>query len=395
MLKNSRKNKNYQPITQLIRKSSLYFITVFIIFICIGILTTVSPAYRFSSHILTNWTSKVESSTFIYLLGMENKAFKEAYPKDKPMPNLSTTFFELITSIKPNDARSLLRNEIPGFSIYDQQILIAGEGTDFTNLPIESSPPLEDVLEDREAIMDEEMDEGVNEQPDIEGRPSTGKRNVVFIYNTHNRESFLPSLPGVTDPDSAHHHEVNVTKISERIVKSLKKQGIGAVADKTDHMQVLNERGWKYPQSYKASREVVANVLEENKDYKYVFDIHRDSLGRDKTTKKINGKSYAKVMFVVGAEHENHEKNLKFASELHYILEEKYPGLSRGVYPKKGKGTNGVFNQDLSEQAILIEFGGVENNWDELNRTADALAEVFSEFYWDAEKVSKEKKEGK
>src|SRR5699024_4856081 len=108
---------------------------------------------------------------------MENKAFKEAYPKDKPMPNLSTTFFELITSIKPNDARSLLRNEIPGFSIYDQQILIAGEGTDFTNLPIESSPPLEDVLEDREAIMDEEMDEGVNEQPDIEGRPSTGKRN--------------------------------------------------------------------------------------------------------------------------------------------------------------------------------------------------------------------------
>lgn len=40
-------------------------------------------------------------------------------------------------------------------------------------------------------------------------------------------------------------------------------------------------------------------------------------------------------MFVVGAEHENHEKNLKFASELHYILEEKYPGLSRGVYPKK------------------------------------------------------------
>ncbi len=54
-----------------------------------------------------------------------------------------------------------------------------------------------------------------------------------------------------------------------------------------------------------------------------------------------------------------------------------------------------MFNQDLSEQAILIEFGGVENNWDELNRTADALAEVFSEFYWDAEKVSKEKKEGK
>lgn len=36
----------------------------------------------------------------------------------------------------------------------------------------------------------------------------------------------------------------------------------------------------------------------------------------------------------------------------------------------------------------MIEFGGVENRLNELYRTADALAEVFSEYYWQAEKVN-------
>jgi len=36
----------------------------------------------------------------------------------------------------------------------------------------------------------------------------------------------------------------------------------------------------------------------------------------------------------------------------------------------------------------LIEFGGYDNTLEELYRTADVVAEVFSEFYWDAEKVN-------
>lgn len=73
---------------------------------------------------------------------------------------------------------------------------------------------------------------------------------------------------------------------------------------------------------------------------------------------------------------------------MHELLEKKYPGLSRGTFEKKGVGTNGKFNQDLSENAILIEFGGVDNTFQELYRTAAAVADVFSEYYWQAEKVN-------
>ena len=61
--------------------------------------------------------------------------------------------------------------------------------------------------------------------------------------------------------------------------------------------------------------------------------------------------------------------------------------LSRGVFTKKGAGTNGKFNQDLSENAILVEFGGVDNTFEELYNSAEALADVISDYYWQAERV--------
>ena len=60
--------------------------------------------------------------------------------------------------------------------------------------------------------------------------------------------------------------------------------------------------------------------------------------------------------------------------------------------PKRVQGTNGKFNQDLSENAILVEFGGVDNTFEELNHSAEILAEVISEYYWQAERVDQGKK---
>ncbi len=373
-------------IRPLYKRSGLYIVAVVGLFVLISILTTIQPAYRFSSQTIEQWTNEIDSSTFLYLIGMENRAFQEAYPEDQPVPKLSTTLFQMTTSMKPNDPRSLLGREIPGFSIYDNQLIVAGEGTNYTNLTYESSPPLEDVLKDREAEITIEEDEE-DHTDNREDTPTTGERNVVFIYSTHNRESFLPHLPDEEDPDLAQHSEVNITMVNERLKDQLEKYGIGSQIDDTDIMTVLNNKGWSYGQAYNASREVVQEAFSSNKDIQYIFDIHRDSQRRDVTTKEINGKSYARIMMVVGEDSANYEQNAKLASQLHKLMEEKYPGLSRGVEPKGGPQSNGVYNQDLSDNAILFELGGVDNNMDELYRSADALAEVFSEFYWDAEKV--------
>lgn len=385
MFSNNKKNFKKAWIKPFYNKGGLYIITVIILFILIGLSTTIKPTYRFSSETITKWTSDIDSSTFLYIIGMENKAFEQALPEDKTFPNLSTIFFQIITNIKIDDPRSLLGHELPGFSTFGHKIIIAGEGTSYDNLSIESSPPLDEVLKDREAVL-EELPEKIDTEKK-ENHKTTGDKDVVFIYNTHNRESFLPHLPGVTSPASAHHDEVNITKVSERLANRLTTNGIGNVVDQTDIASLVQEKNWDYTKSYAASRPVVEEAVATNGDLQYVFDIHRDSLPREKTTKKINGEEVAKILFVIGAEYTSYEKNLSLATDLHYLIEEKYPGLSRGVLTKKGAGTNGIFNQDLSKNALLIEFGGYDNTLEELYRMTDILAEVFSDYYWDAEKV--------
>lgn len=371
------------------KKGGLYILCILILFILIGALTTIAPAYRFSSNTITEWTSKVESTTFLYLLGMENRAFQEAFPEDKSLPKLSNTLFQLATSVKPNDVRSLLGRELPGFSAFNNQIIVAGEGTNYTNLPIESSPPLDEILKDREASVTEpEETDKEQEGKDKDKEPVKQEENVVFIYNTHNRESFLPLLPKVDDPNLAFHDKANVTKVSDRLAESLEDNGIGAIVDHTDFTKLLQEKGMERYQAYGVSRNAVKEAFASHKELSYVFDIHRDAQPKEVTTKTIKGKDFARIAIVIGGDNPERKENVAFADEIDSLLEKKYPGLSRGIIKNGGPGYNGVYNQDLSGNALVFEIGGYANTLEELYRSADALAEVFSDYYWDAEKVS-------
>lgn len=360
-----------------------------LIFSISGLITSINPEYRIKSSSVNSATSNINGKILYQLISSENHFFKQALPDDESSANLASLVFKASTNVNLDDPRSLLGRELPGFSLFDGKILVAGEGTNYTNLPIESAPPPEVLKKEHEASL--QNTEGLD-KPQENDSPapsqSTGDKKMVYIYFSHTRESFLPYLKGVTDPDAAQHSEINVTKIGDHLKGRLESLGIGTVVDKTDIMTNLNEKGLKYGRSYDESRKVVQAAITNNRDLTYLIDIHRDSQRKEKTTKVINGKSYAKLAFIIGAENPNYERNYKLASEIHQMLEEKYPGLSRGIIQKQGAATNGKFNQDLSSNAMLIEFGGVDNTFEELNRSADAFANVFSEIFWDAESVN-------
>ena len=119
---------------------------------------------------------------------------------------------------------------------------------------------------------------------------------------------------------------------------------------------------------------------EEMNSLKYYIDLHRDSVSKKHTTTTINEIKYAKVMLLVGLEHNNYKNNLKEAEKLNKLIEEMYPGLSRGIYKKSGKGVNGIYNQDYSKYVFLFEIGGKENNISEVNNTMKALTEVLVKY---------------
>lgn len=361
---------------------------IFLLFSVSGLLTSLNPQYQLRSSSVNKATMNVSGNVLFQLMGRENHYFMSGLVERDEIPSMSSILFKASTNVNLDDPRSLLGRELPGFSLFDGKILVAGEGTNYTNMPIESAPPEEALNTENEASLQNTEDIAKEEPNKVTPPYTTGDKKVAYIYFSHTRESYLPYLKGVTDPNSAQHSEINVTKIGDRLQERFEDYGVGTIVDKTDITDRLNTNGWTYGRSYDASRALVQEAMAGNSSLSYLIDIHRDSRRKEDTTKVINGKSYAKLAFVIGAEHPNYEQNLKLATEIHKKLEEKYPGLSRGIIQKSGASTNGRFNQDLSGNALLVEFGGVDNNFEELNLSADAFAEVFSEIFWEAEKVN-------
>ncbi|WP_096201325.1 stage II sporulation protein P [Bacillus sp. FJAT-45350] len=373
--------------TSLKRIAVLIIVGIMAVFIFTGMLTSFEPGYGLASTSVNQWANNLTGDNLVYVLGMENPYFTQALPDDSHKPDLSALAFQLATSINPDDPRSLLGRELPGFALFDGRIIVAGEGTDYTNMPIESAPPMDVLMAERKASeqtleqLDKQGDTTDSEQPEM----TTGDRNVVHIIHSHSRESFFPELDNA---DVAFHPEVNITLVGERLGQELRNRGIGVDVDKTDVESLLHQRDWQYGKSYDASREVVKKAMSQNEDLEFFIDLHRDAQPRDLTTVEINGQKYARTFFVIGENHSKYEHNLKLAKDLHERLEKKYPGLSRGVFVKGGPGTNGRFNQDLSTNSVLLEIGGVDNTLEETYRSAEAFATVFSDLYWESHKVN-------
>lgn len=354
-----------------------WIFSILFLFVLAGVVTTYTDTFVPGQ--LKNWSNEFETNKFLMrIMETENHYF---YEEEERLPvSFSDLALALSANVKPTDIRTFLGRELPGFSIFDTEIVVAGEGTDFTTLPVESPPPMEVLLKEREIAEEKLIEENNEDSPPI----VTGKKSVL-VYHSHSWESFTPLLRGVTKTNEAvsSNEKVNVVGIGKKLTDELNKKGVG-----TEHDTSLNEKSYAYDDSYSISRQVVQEAMANNNDLTFLIDIHRDAASKEDTTKVINGKPYAKVYFIVGKEHKNYEQNLKVAIEINEKLEAKYPGISRGVFKKGKKDGNGVYNQDLSERALLIEFGGVENELTELYNTVEAFADVFSEYYLDAEMVN-------
>jgi stage II sporulation protein P len=223
---------------------------------------------------------------------------------------------------------------------------------------------------------------------DAGARPDTGGRKVVFIYHSHNRESWVPELKdkGITRIADAFDAEINITLVGKHLAERLEELGIGAVHSDTDYFTSVKNYNWNF--SYKYSEKTVEAALREHRDLTFLFDIHRDSQRREITTAEIDGEPYAQVYFIIGRRNPNWKANEAFAGKLHDALERLKPGISRGIWGKGASGENGEYNQSFSDNSVLIEIGGPENTLEECLRTAEVLAKAIADVYWEAERVS-------
>jgi stage II sporulation protein P len=355
---------------------------------------------------MKGFAASVSGQFFHSLLGMELPHMAPVEGSPFQTGRIAALVLRFLTDMNPDDPKSLLALELPGMPRDHSVLLRSGSGepeapedhgpleediqqsagglTEITGLPVD---PLEEVEPSEEPTpkpaASEDNSSAAQEQ-------STEGRKVVFIYHSHNRESWYPELKSdKKDPNS---DTVNITLVGKRLAKELEALGVGSTHSSKDYFSTVKDYNWNF--SYKYSLQTVRQALASNKQLKFFFDIHRDSQRRKKTTVTINDKDYAQVYFIIGHRNPNWRENEQFANQIHEQLEKDYPGLSRGIWGKTAANGNGEYNQSIASDSVLLEIGGVDNTLEESYRTADVLAEVIAQLYWeneDAVKVSAQK----
>ncbi len=203
--------------------------------------------------------------------------------------------------------------------------------------------------------------------------PIVKNEPLVYIYNSHQLENYDGSdyeIYNITP---------NVMMASYILKEKLNDLGIPSIVEEGDITEFIRVNNWTHDYSYDASRYFIKEAKNKYPTLKFFIDIHRDAIKKKDGTANINGLNCAKILFVVGLEHKNYNLNLNLAKNLNKLITEKYPTLSRGVLTKKGKGVNGIYNQDISPNTILLEIGGYQNTIDEVLNTITLISPIIKE----------------
>ncbi len=200
----------------------------------------------------------------------------------------------------------------------------------------------------------------------------TGDEPTVLILHTHASESY--AYTGGYKEDSAYRtldENHNMLSVGQALAEYLQQAGLSVLQDRSLHDYP------SYNGSYVQARSALAEYLEEYPSIRLVLDLHRDAMedrwgNQVAQTCTVHGREAARVMLVVGANHDNWEDNMALAVKLQAHLEQLYPGLCR---PIAFRGQR--FNQDLCPGGLLIEIGAAGNTHEQALYTAELLSHAI------------------
>ncbi len=215
----------------------------------------------------------------------------------------------------------------------------------------------------------------VSAKPKAEPKPALKlsgdpKDILVGIYHTHTAESFVPSSGAAHVPGGK---TGEIAEVGAFLADCLEKEGVHAVQTSTVH---------DYPnfmQAYGASEVTAAQMVKDYPSLTMLLDIHRDASPRAGAVAEVNGETAAKLLLIVAQaqavlEHPYWQENLRLAKAIEAKLNERYPGLSKGV-----QLTEWRYNQHLHPHALLIEVGSHETSKGEAMRSMKMLSTVLAE----------------
>lgn len=221
--------------------------------------------------------------------------------------------------------------------------------------------------------------------PDLEkllNKPlKTDTSPTVLIVHTHATECYTPTELDsyeVAQGDRTMNTEFNMVRVGEELANELRSQGIRVIHDTT----LFDAES--YTGAYVRSNTAVKEWIKKDPSIAVVLDLHRDALNAEGATKyRIAVESEygdaAQMLILVGtdangAKHPNWQNNLSLGLKLQNSLNKLCPGIMRPMLL-----TNGSYDQETSDGALLIEVGANGNSLSDALVSARLLATALGE----------------
>ena len=167
----------------------------------------------------------------------------------------------------------------------------------------------------------------------------------------------------------------SVCEVGDVITEELESYyGIAVIHDKTVHDKV------DYDNAYKKSGVTLDKYLKEYGDFDLIIDIHRDSVvNKNSVLTKINGINVAQFQFVVAQGNPRYAKQKKLVSSMIAISNKLYPSFLRDKEITVVNRGIDFYNQNKSDNALLIEVGSYTNDIGEVKNTGKYLSRIIAE----------------
>ncbi len=164
-------------------------------------------------------------------------------------------------------------------------------------------------------------------------------RRLIAMYVTHSDESYVPS-DGTQSIDG----QGGIYDVARAFRDALQAQGVDVILDESTHLPHDSS-------AYRRSRQTAERLLQKRPDA--IIDVHRDGIPDEgEYVYQGDGEPASRVRLLVGRGNQNSAVNREFAKQIKAVADEEYPGLVKDIFIGKG-----AYNQDLSPNAILLEFG--------------------------------------
>lgn len=187
---------------------------------------------------------------------------------------------------------------------------------------------------------------------------SKDEKKLIAMYVTHSDESYIPS-----DGTQSIEGQGGIYDVARSFRDELQARGIDVILDESTHLP-------HDASAYRRSRQTAERLLQNRPDA--IIDIHRDGIPDESEYVYSTGNEEAsRVRLLVGRANQNSEVNREFAKQIKAVADEQYPGLVKDIFI--GKGT---YNQDLSPNAILLEFGTHTISKERVLESTDMMAKV-------------------